>query len=157
VKPITDLKARSLINMNFYTLIRGCILCIFLLLLNAIGQAQEVPSQPWCPVTTDKVASEKFSVVYKAKKTIFAAGSLGWVDAIHVNYPEDLQTTRFRHRWAGVTAAVIAAAAAIMQQFAQFGGKRRDITYGILLRLACALVAVTGHLGATLIYGVDYF
>ena len=252
--------------MNVHTRIRGCILCIFILLLNAIGQAQEVPGQPWCPVTTDEAASKKFSVIHEAQEIYFccrgcrkkfladpeqylgnltgavasgdsgqtaiaaatsepafpvpddhhgrqsnsflqligklhplvvhfpiafiplvlfmelyttckrresfastrvilplaalsalAAASLGWVDAMHANYPEDLQTTLFRHRWAGVTTAVIAVAAAVMQHLSQFGGKRRDIIYGILLGLACVLVAVTGHLGATLIYGVDYF
>jgi uncharacterized membrane protein/YHS domain-containing protein len=252
--------------MNVHTRIRGCILCILLLLLNAIGHAQEVPGQPWCPVTRDEAASKKFSVVYEAQEIYFccrgcrkdfladpeqylgnlggavaigdsgqtataaatsepalpvpddhdgrqpnsflqfigklhplvvhfpiafiplvlfmelyttckrrepfastrvilplaalsalAAASLGWVDAMHANYPEDLQTTLFRHRWAGVTTAVIAVAAAVMQHLSQFGGKRRDITYGILLGLACVLVAVTGHLGATLIYGADYF
>lgn len=252
--------------MNVHTRIRGCILCIFLLLLNAIGHAQEVPGQPWCPVTTDEAASKKFSVVYETQKIYFccrgcrkdfladpeqylgnlggavatgdsgdtaiaaatseptlpvpddhharqrnsflqligklhplvvhfpiafiplvlfmelyttckrresfastrvilplaalsalAAASLGWVDAMHANYPEDLQTTLFRHRWAGVATAVIAVAAAAMQHLSQFGGKRRDITYGILLGLACVLVGVTGYLGATLIYGADYF
>ncbi len=242
--------------MNVHTRIRGCILCIFLLLLNTIGHAQKVPGQPWCPVTTDEAASKKFSVVYGAQEIYFccrgcrkdfladpeqylgnlgvavataaseqalpvpddhdgpqpnsflqligklhplvvhfpiafiplvlfmelytickrresfastrvilplaalsalAAASLGWIDAMHANYPEDLQATLFRHRWAGVATAVITVAAAVMQHLSQVGGKRRNITYGILLGLARVLVAVTGHLGATLIYGADYF
>ena len=252
--------------MNAHTRIREHILYIFLLLLIAIGQAQEVPAQPWCPVATDEAASEKFSVVYEARKVYFccrgcrkdfladperylvnldgavatndsrqaatvpvaselalplpdehdarqrnsvlqfigklhplvvhfpiafiplvlfmdlyttckkrepfastriilplaalsalAAAGLGWVDAMHANYPEELQTTLFRHRWSGVLTAVITGAAAVMQHLSQSGGKCRDITYGVLLALACVLVGVTGHLGATLIYGVDYF
>jgi uncharacterized membrane protein/YHS domain-containing protein len=86
------------------------------------------------------------------------AASVGWIDALYVNYPGELETVLFRHRWLGVSTAVTALTAAILYETAKRTNDRSSrIGYRVALTLATLLVGLTGHLGASLIYGTDYF
>lgn len=87
-----------------------------------------------------------------------AAAGIGWINAMYVNYPGELETVLFRHRWLGVSTAVVALVAAIVYEIAKRRKNRTgEIVALIALTLAALLVGATGHLGATLIYGTDYF
>jgi uncharacterized membrane protein len=60
------------------------------------------------------------------------------------------------HRWLGVTAGVVAAAAAALATSEMDRPPRRLWLYRIALFWAAALVAVAGHLGALLVWGADF-
>jgi uncharacterized membrane protein/YHS domain-containing protein len=85
-----------------------------------------------------------------------AAATLGWMAATGAHYPGDLARTLWLHRWAGISVAATATAASALSLCAR-GRVRWLFGYRISLFLAAAAVAVAGHLGATLIFGADYF
>jgi uncharacterized membrane protein len=78
------------------------------------------------------------------------AAVAGWINALDATPDRSLEL----HRWAGVTTAVLAV---LLLPFSEraFSSQRRG-SYRLLLFLACAAVALAGHLGGRLVYGTDY-
>ena len=60
------------------------------------------------------------------------------------------------HRWTGVTAMAATIGAALASRGSHVQSRRSQVLYRIALFGAAALVAITGHLGATLVWGTDF-
>jgi len=60
------------------------------------------------------------------------------------------------HRWLGTLAAVLTLLVAVTTSLADSGSAVERWVYRIALLGAGALVAVTGHLGALLVWGADF-
>ena len=58
------------------------------------------------------------------------------------------------HRWLGAFAAATAVAAALASTRLDAGSRRALVVYRAALFLAAILIAVAGHLGGTLVWGV---
>lgn len=97
-----------------------------------------------------------FCVILGTLGAIFAA-PLGWLDASGAEYAETFAgyPVVFIHRWLGVSTAVLAAAAMGLCYRAR--SPRGLNAFRIVLFAAAIAVAVTGHFGAALVYGMDYF
>lgn len=98
----------------------------------------------------------RFSVLLGAAAAVGAA-SLGWLNAMSANYDGDLAQVLEYHRWLGTGTAVLAVVVALLSEFY----RRRPVTmwrvaYRLSLFIAAPAVGLTGHLGGTLVYGVNY-
>ena len=98
----------------------------------------------------------RFSVLLGAAGAVGAA-SLGWLNAMSANYDGDLAQVLENHRWLGTGTAVLAVVVAVLSEVY----RRRPVTmwrvaYRLSLFIAAAAVGLTGHLGGTLVYGVNY-
>ena len=89
----------------------------------------------------------------------FLAVTLGWAAASFANYPGELANALFYHRWLGVSTGVVTVLAGSASLFFRgtSGDPRTVWIYRALLFLSAALVGVTGHFGAVLIYGYEHF
>jgi len=86
------------------------------------------------------------------------AAALGWALASASDVENALQDTLFWHRWLGTAAAVWAIlAVAAWHGHRRRGGKRSLALYRFTLLAGGVLVAVAGHLGGILVYGLDYY
>lgn len=86
------------------------------------------------------------------------AALLGWIDATQMHFEPDLKPILFWHRWLGTTTAL----AAIVATFLWFRKTilrtmEASVSYRIVLWSAVFILAITGHLGGLLVYGLDYF
>jgi len=61
------------------------------------------------------------------------------------------------HRWTGSAAATGAIGAALISTWSPVPSGRSVYLYRAALFAAAALVAIAGHLGATLVWGADFF
>jgi uncharacterized membrane protein len=61
------------------------------------------------------------------------------------------------HRWVGMTGAVGALAAALLSSRLHAQSRRPVAVYRVALFGAACLVAITGHLGGTLVWGAEFF
>lgn len=98
----------------------------------------------------------RFSVLLGAAGAVGAA-SLGWLNAMSASYDGDLAQVLENHRWLGTGTAVLAVVVAVLSEVY----RRRPVTmwrvaYRLSLFIAAAAVGLTGHLGGTLVYGVNY-
>ena len=98
----------------------------------------------------------RFSVLLGAVAAVGAA-SLGWLNALSANYDGDLAQVLEYHRWLGTGTAALAVVVAVLSEMR----RRRSapvwrIAFQLALLLTAVSVGVTGHLGGTLVYGVDY-
>ncbi len=98
----------------------------------------------------------RFSVLLGAAAAVGAA-SLGWLNAMSANYDGDLAQVLEYHRWLGAGTAVLAVVVAVLSEVY----RRRPVTmwrvaYRLSLFITAAAVGLTGHLGGTLVYGVNY-
>ena len=87
------------------------------------------------------------------------AAPLGWADALGMadEYTGSSATVLLFHRWAGTSTAVIALIALVLcERFHKSGLRSHRRIYRFALFMVAALVTVTGHLGASLIFGWDY-
>ncbi len=86
------------------------------------------------------------------------AAVAGWVLAEHIHQRQDLRAFWFWHRWLGVATALAALAAcfAAVRWMDSPLASRRWMRRGSVW-LTAALLTVTAHLGALLVWGVDYF
>lgn len=100
----------------------------------------------------------RFSIVLASLSALATAG-LGWAAGASAHYPGDLAGTLGLHRWLGTGTGVLVVVTAILSEIArrQKGNKGTRVAYWVILVSASLGVGVTGHLGATLIYGFDYF
>ena len=101
------------------------------------------------------------SANFKLGLSILAIGAaivFGWILAANTHdIPADAKYLLPWHRWLGIASIFTTIAAFIslhLSRFHQDGWKRG---YWLLLASSGILVVVTGHLGGTLVYGVDYF
>lgn len=96
-------------------------------------------------------------VLYYASALAIVAVVLGLADATGTPIDATLQGTFEGHRLMGVTTAVMALLAALL---ARMASRQRSAwcvrLYRLALLLAMASVAVTGHLGGTLVFGQGY-
>src|SRR5205823_1617675 len=60
------------------------------------------------------------------------------------------------HRWTGVTASIATIGAALASTQPRIRSPRSEILYRSALVAAAALVAIAGHLGATLVWGAGF-
>lgn len=60
------------------------------------------------------------------------------------------------HRWMGVTGSAVAMGAALLSRSADAESSRSRFVYRTALFAAAAIVALAGHLGGTLVWGVDF-
>jgi len=82
-----------------------------------------------------------------------AAAVTGWLLA-STSVVDDVQSLQW-HRWVGTTAALATIAAASMT-WSDRSSWTGQWVYRICLWGAAALVAITGHLGARLVWGADF-
>jgi len=85
-----------------------------------------------------------------------AAAVLGWAASIGAGYNGDLAQVLTLHRWLGISTAASALATLAFSEKHHRGHGSRG-AYVSLLVLTAALVGVTGHLGGTLVFGLDHF
>lgn len=85
------------------------------------------------------------------------AAPLGWIQAAQSTFGENLDGILFRHRWLGVSVAVIALLGCL-GLFLSRRGRGGGLT---LYRVACVvlliLVPFTAHFGGSLVFGPGYF
>jgi uncharacterized membrane protein len=100
--------------------------------------------------------SGRYSAILGALGAAVAA-PLGWATAAFSSFPT-MEWVEELHRWLGTSTAVLAIVAVICGELArrrQSAGLRK--AYLVLLFLAAVVVGVTGHFGASLVYGLGYF
>lgn len=118
-------------------------------------------SEIFCMVKSRKEISDitLFCIVLGAIGAMIAA-PLGWANAAGTHYDATIASMSVvtLHRWTGVITTLLAIAATALA----FRAKRSQKLSALRL-FRCALIAstmlvsITGHLGATLVFGVDYF
>lgn len=79
------------------------------------------------------------------------AALMGWIAASQSSYPESFDTVLLFHRWLGTSLAALALLVAIL--FRRIAGRNGRVA---VLWILSVLVLLVGHLGGSLIYGVDY-
>ncbi|MCC6677590.1 MAG: PSD1 domain-containing protein [Phycisphaerales bacterium] len=86
-----------------------------------------------------------------------AAAAMGWSGAITAGHTGTTAGVLEWHRWLGVATVVFAGGALVLAILARvFNGPRLLSAYRLLLVAAALVVGVTGHFGASLIYGPMY-
>lgn len=86
-----------------------------------------------------------------------AAATLGWLAATGASYEGELASVLEKHRWLGTTTAILAVILMIASELSRRKPTLgRLVTYRGLLFLTFAIVGVTGHLGGTLVYGLNW-
>lgn len=87
------------------------------------------------------------------------AAPLGWANALTVenSYTGASASLLFYHRWSGTSTAALALIALVLsERFRRRGRATGRRAYQVALFAAAGLVVVTGHLGASLIFGWDF-
>lgn len=79
------------------------------------------------------------------------AATMGWIAATQSNYPDNLDSILFAHRWGGSALAGFAILFAVL-----IGKQRNPVVRLVMLWGLSGIVLVVGHLGGSLVYGVDY-
>lgn len=97
----------------------------------------------------------RFSIAFAAISAVAAVG-LGWAAGSSATYPGDLARTLWLHRWVGSATGSLILITAVVSERARLRKGRFLFAYRALLLAASAGVGLTGHLGATLIYGPGY-
>ena len=102
-------------------------------------------------------AAAIYCLVLAAMGAAVAVG-LGWSAGTNANYPGDAARYLTLHRWLGTTTGImtlITLGIALKSRAHVHEGPAT--VYRASLFLTTILVSVTGHLGASLVFGVDYF
>lgn len=82
----------------------------------------------------------------------------GWILAATTHdIPADVKYLLPWHRWLGVAALVSAIGAFASLYLSRLHWRGWIALYWTLLAISGLLIAITGHLGGTLVYGADYF
>ncbi|CAN5384540.1 hypothetical protein BH09SUM1_BH09SUM1_03390 [soil metagenome] len=98
----------------------------------------------------------RYCLVLGAVAAVLAA-SLGWLNAAYGRWPGAEETLEL-HRKIGTICAIVAVIALALSEAAAAKGSRPlRITSRVFLYSAAVLVGLSGHFGAALIYGLDYF
>ena len=86
------------------------------------------------------------------------AAILGWANGEFIKVSPDMESVLFRHRWLGISSTICLICAIFFSESAHhFGSLRLNLGYRACLFTAALLITITGHLGATLVFGSDYF
>jgi len=85
------------------------------------------------------------------------AASLGWMDAAHMGFEPDLKPVLAWHRWLGTSVTVGSLITTVLYFRTRITPNGSHWIYRIALWLLAVVVGFTGHLGALLVYGLDYF
>jgi uncharacterized membrane protein len=88
-----------------------------------------------------------------------AAASLGWANALGATYDATIGSVALLtlHRWVGTTTALLAIATLTLAVRARRQSEGSARGYRAALIATSLFVGVSGHLGALLVYGLDYF
>lgn len=90
----------------------------------------------------------------------FAAVVLGWINASGAEYSETIGSISVvtLHRWTGVATMIVAIVASFLAIKAKESSDftKVKVFRGVLFASAI-LVSIAGHLGASLVFGLDYF
>lgn len=103
--------------------------------------------------------SGRFLTMLSAPAAVVAA-ALGWANAAFKGgvYTAGLDTVLWQHRWLGTGVAVLIVITAVVSEL---GRRRRHdgmlLAYRALLACSALMVGLTGHLGGTLLYGLNYY
>ncbi len=89
--------------------------------------------------------------------TAAIAAALGWMDAAHMGFEPDLKPILAWHRWLGTSVAVGSLITTALWFRARMASTGSLWIYRTALWLLAVVVGFTGHLGALLVYGLDYF
>ncbi len=100
--------------------------------------------------------TSRFLVYVAALSALFTVAT-GWIAGAGAVYPGELSQTLFLHRLLGTGAGVLILLTAGLGLLVRLGGTKHERKYRMVLFLAALAVGVTGHLGATLVYGTNYF
>ena len=95
--------------------------------------------------------------LYLAAPSSIIAAILGWSLAAVEGVTPDLKGTLYWHRWLGTSTAALALILLVMWHFEYTKSKSGTAVFRLLLFCGALLVAVTGHLGGQLVYGVDWY
>lgn len=96
--------------------------------------------------------------MYWAAFFAITAALLGLARGAGANYPSFLVSYFDWHRVLGLTSAGLTTVTAVVGYFWRRGGTRATmIFFRVLLLINVVLIGITGHLGATLVYGPGYF
>jgi uncharacterized membrane protein len=88
----------------------------------------------------------------------FVAASLGWMDAAHIGFEPDLKPVLAWHRWLGTSVAIGSLITATLWfRTTRASAPPSPWIYRTALWMLAVVVGFTGHLGALLVYGLDYF
>lgn len=99
----------------------------------------------------------RFCILLGAPSAIVTA-LLGWSRASSGDFSTDLAQTVMLHRWFGVGVVVCTTLAAVSSELAwRRSSNPWRVQYRCLLFAGTALVAVTGHLGAVITHGPNYY
>jgi uncharacterized membrane protein len=86
------------------------------------------------------------------------AAILGWMDAAQMGFEPDLKPVLAWHRWLGTSVAIGALITAVLWFRAAGTTSKGSLwIYRAALGLLAVILCFTGHLGALLVYGLDYF
>jgi len=84
--------------------------------------------------------------------------ALGWAAGAFARYPGEGAWLLTTHRWLGTAAGLLVVLTAVLSEYSHRRSRRRfRVAYRWALFAGVLLVGVTGHFGASLIYGFDYF
>ncbi len=110
-----------------------------------------VGRSPWDDSTA------RFCTMFGALSAVVAAG-LGWARASGGDFSSSVADTVELHRWLGTGTAAWLTAAAVTSDLAHRRNAPRWLgRYRFLLFSGIVLIGVTGHLGAMVTHGPDYF
>ncbi len=86
------------------------------------------------------------------------AAIFGWIDAAHIGFEPDLKPILALHRWLGTSVALESLiTVGLWFKSVQTGLSGSIWIYRAALWSLAVSVGITGHLGALLVYGLDYF
>ncbi len=85
------------------------------------------------------------------------AAALGWCLAATEGMTPELKGTLNWHRWLGTGTAFLAVLVLVMWHFECIKSKTGTRVFRLLLFSGAVLVALTGHLGGQLVYGLDWY
>lgn len=86
------------------------------------------------------------------------AVTLGWAASVYAQYPGETGKVLTIHKWLGTSTGILIIIGAIFSELWYRNEKNYNrLIYRIILLLGVILVGLTGHFGAALVFGVDYF
>jgi len=97
----------------------------------------------------------RFNYVAGALAALVAA-PLGWLAASQANFPDNLQSVLFWHRWLGVSTAAVGVIGLVVLFIEHRRGQQTPAVYRAVLATIALAVPLTAHFGGSLIYGPNY-
>lgn len=102
-------------------------------------------------------AAARYCLIVAAAGAVISA-PLRWANAAYGDHPANLHGTLESHRWFGMATAMWIVFTVIASELhIRSSASHWRRIYRLLLFFGAILVSITGHLGATLIYGPGYY